>query len=158
MKKVALLVATLLAAPTVSAIDLTQSAALFQDSRTLVNVSELARDEAPQYFSMIGENLSASADVEALVAEMFRSNKKQANVVYALAKKSGLEDDVLIALALSEGIDPAAILEPTAFGFFFPPPPPPPPTGGGGNDGPPPPPPPSTGGGSGSGGVSISGN
>jgi hypothetical protein len=157
MKKITLLIAALLAAPAVSAIDLKESIASFENSASLVDVSTLAKDEAPSYFSMIGKSLETSSNPEALVSEMFRNNEKQANIVYALAKKSGLEDDVLIALALSEGVDPASILEPTAFGFFFPPPPPPPPPGSGGGA-PPPPPPPSTGGGSGSGGVSISGN
>lgn len=157
MKKVALLIAALLATPAVSAIDLNQSEASFKKSASLVDVGELSKDEAQSYFSIIGDALNSSSDPEALVSKMFENNKEQANIVYALAKKSGLNDDVLIALALSEGIDPAAILEPTAFGFFFPPPPPPPPPGSG-PGAPPPPPPPSTGGGSGSGGVSISGN
>lgn len=157
MKKAALLIASLMCTTAVGAIDLGQSEASFKNTASLANVTDLSKDEAVAYFSMIGNYVSTSSTPEALVSEMFKKNRDQANIVYALAKKSGLDDDTLIALALSEGIDPADILEPTAFGFFFPPPPPPPPPGSG-DGAPPPPPPPSTGGGSGSGGVSISGN
>lgn len=136
------------------AIDMQAATNSFVTEAELVDISTLSESELPEYFTALSSKLELTEDKEAFVSELFSNNKEQANIVYGIAKQSGLSDDFLIATALSEGVDPAAMLEPTAFGFFFPLPPAP------GDDGStlPPPPPPSTGGGSGSGGVSVSTN
>jgi len=136
------------------AIDMQAATNTLATEARLVDVSTLSAEEAPVFISaMLGELDSAEAPKE-LVLELFRNNPQQANVVYAVAKKSGMEDDFLVAAALSAGVDPSVMLQPTAISLALPPPPPPP--GGGGTT--PPPPPPDTGGGSGGGGISVSEN
>lgn len=136
------------------AIDMQAATNTLATEARLVDVSTLSAEEAPVFISaMLGELNNAEAPKE-LVLELFRNNPQQANVVYAVAKKSGMEDDFLVAAALSAGVDPSVMLQPTAISLALPPPPPPP--GGGGTT--PPPPPPDTGGGSGGGGISVSEN
>ena len=136
------------------AIDMQAATNTLATEARLVDVSTLSAEEAPVFISaMLGELNNAEAPKE-LVLELFRNNPQQANVVYAVAKKSGMEDDFLVAAALSAGVDPSVMLQPTAISLALPPPPPPP--GGGGTT--PPPPPPDTGGGSGGGGISVSQN
>lgn len=137
------------------AIDMQAATNTLATEARLVDVSTLSAEEAPVFISaMLGELNNAEAPKE-LVLELFRNNPQQANVVYAVAKKSGMEDDFLVAAALSAGVDPSVMLQPTAISLALPPPPPPP---GGGGTAPPPPPPPDTGGGSGGGGISVSEN
>ena len=139
----------------VLAIDMQAATNTLATEARLVDVSKLNAEEAPVFISaMLGELNTAVAPKE-LVLELFRNNPQQANVVYAVAKKSGMEDDFLVAAALSAGVDPSVMLQPTAISLALPPPPPPP---GGGGTAPPPPPPPDTGGGSGGGGISVSQN
>jgi hypothetical protein len=139
------------------AIDMQAATNTLATEARLVDVSTLSAEEAPVFISaMLGELNNAEAPKE-LVLELFRNNPQQANVVYAVAKKSGMEDDFLVAAALSAGVDPSVMLQPTAISLALPPPPPPPPPGGGGGTTPPPPPP-DTGGGSGGGGISVSEN
>ena len=136
------------------AIDMQAATNTLATEARLVDVSTLSAEEAPVFISaMLGELNNAEAPKE-LVLELFRNNPQQVNVVYAVAKKSGMEDDFLVAAALSAGVDPSVMLQPTAISLALPPPPPPP--GGGGTT--PPPPPPDTGGGSGGGGISVSEN
>lgn len=141
------------------AIDMQAATNTLATEARLVDVSTLSAEEAPVFISaMLGELNNAEAPKE-LVLELFRNNPQQANFVYAVAKKSGMEDDFLVAAALSAGVDPSVMLQPTAISLALPPPPPPPPGGGGGGTAPPPPPPPpDTGGGSGGGGISVSEN
>lgn len=160
MKKLSLVIAMAACVSTSAlAIDMQVASQKVSESQLLIETSLLSQEEAPAYFDMVSAQLAASDDKDAFIAALFKNNASQANVVYAIAKANGYDDDYLIAKALSEGVDPAVMLEPTAFALILPPPPPPPPPGGGTGGGDiPPPPPPSTGGGSGSGGVSVSGN
>lgn len=158
MKKLSLVIAMAACVSTSAlAIDMQVASQKVSESQLLIETSLLSQEEAPAYFDMVSAQLAASDDKDAFIAALFKNNASQANVVYAIAKANGYDDDYLIAKALSEGVDPAVMLEPTAFALILPPPPPPPGGGTGGGDIPPPPPP-STGGGSGSGGVSVSGN
>lgn len=151
-----ILATTALMASSAFAIDMQSATSALATEARLVDVSTLSADEAPQYISAILEELSNAEAPQEFVLELFRNNQQQANVVYAVAKKAGLSDDYLVAAALSAGVDPSVMLEPTALGLALPPPPPP--GGGGTTPPPPPPPPPSTGGGSGGGGISVSEN
>lgn len=138
------------------AIDMQEATNTLATEARLVDVSTLSAEEGPVFVSAILEQLNSSIAPKELVLELFKNNTEQANVVFAVAKKAGMDDDFLFAAALSAGVDPTVLLQPTALTLLLPPPPPPPST----NDpvAPPPPPPPSTGGGSGSGGVTVSSN
>ena len=150
-----ILATSVLMASSAFAIDMQEATnALITEAR-LVDVSTLSAEEAPAFVSVMLSQLSKSEAPKEFILALFKKNPEQANVVYAVAKKSGFDDDYLIAAALTAGVDPSVMLEPTAFSLGLPPPPPP---GSGNTPPPPPPPPPSTGGGTGGGGISVSEN
>lgn len=150
-----ILATSALMASSTFAIDMQAATNALATEARLVDVSTLSVEEAPALVSAMLSQLSEVEAPKEFVLALFKNNPEQANVVYAVAKMAGLNDDFLIAAALTAGVDPSVMLEPTAFSLGLPPPPPP---GTGSTPPPPPPPPPSTGGGTGGGGISVSQN
>jgi hypothetical protein len=151
MKKVLAVVVGSLLCSSAFSLTLDSAKEQLQTNSTLVSLSALDKTDVAVYAKSLVEAIAKADDSQAFVESLFENNPEQANVVYQAAVSAGLSEDSLVASALSLGIDPTQMLEPTAFGFTLPPissnPPPPPPA-----------PVPPTGGGSGGGGVSISSN